>query len=77
MIELLTSTEFLVTLAIFLACAGIVGYQAWVERRPRKDLMPRMISGTPIMLIFGFITLLAMVHLLNLLGIHTGRASKF
>ena len=77
MIDLLTSTEFLITFAVLLVCGGIVGYQAWIERRPRKDLMPRMISGTPIMLIFGFITLLAAVHLINLLGFHTGRASKF
>jgi hypothetical protein len=77
MIDLLTSTEFLITLAVFLVCGVIVGYQVWVERRPRKDLMPRMISGTPIMLVFGFITLLAMVHMINLLGIHTGRTPRF
>ena len=77
MIELLTSTEFLVTFAIFLACGSMVAYQIWLDKRPRKDLMPRMISGTPVLLIFGFITLLAVVHMVNLLGFHTGRNPKF
>ena len=77
MLDLANNTEFLVTLGVFLVSAAIVGYLAWLERRPRKSLMPRMISATPVFLIFGFIGLLALVHLLNLYGIHTGRRPRY
>ena len=76
MLELANNSEFLVTLAVFLACAAIVGYVAWLERRPRTSLTPRLIPTTPVILIFGFIGLLALVHLANLYGIHTGNRPR-
>ena len=76
MLDLANNFEFLLTLGIFLACAGIVGYLAWLERRPRTSLTPRMIPTTPVILIFGFIGLLALVHLANLYGIHTGNRPR-
>lgn len=77
MIELFTNSEFAVTFAVFFACAAIVGVLAWLERRPRKSLTPRLIPTTPVLLIFGFIGLLSLVHLLNLYGIHTGRPPRY
>ena len=77
MLDLFSNSEFAITLAVFVACIAIVGYIAWLERRPRKSLTPRLIPTTPVLLIFGFIGLLALVHLANMYGIHTGRASKF
>ncbi|MCA3562027.1 MAG: hypothetical protein IOC82_13465 [Aestuariivirga sp.] len=77
MIDLAANSEFAITLAIFLVCAAIVGVLAWLERRPRKSLTPRLIPTTPVLLIFGFIGLLALVHLANLYGIHTGRAPRY
>ncbi|MEI8180657.1 hypothetical protein [Aestuariivirga sp.] len=76
MTELFSNSEFIITLAIFLACAAIVGTLAWLERRPRTSLTPRLIPTTPVLLIFGFIGLLALVHLANMYGIHTGRNPK-
>jgi len=76
MTELFSDSEFIITLAIFLACAAIVGTLAWLERRPRTSLTPRLIPTTPVLLIFGFIGLLALVHLANMYGIHTGRNRK-
>jgi hypothetical protein len=67
--------EMWLTLGAFLACAVIVGLMAWLERRPRHSLNPRLLPTTPILLLFGFIGLLALVHLLNLYGIHTGRGT--
>ena len=75
--DLPSNSEFLITLAIFLGCAGAIGYLSWLERRPRKSLTPRMIPTTPVIIIFGFIGLLALVHLANLYGIHTGRAPRY
>ena len=76
MTELFNNVEFLITLALFLACAAIVGALGWLERRPRKDLTPRLIPTTPILLVFGFVGLLALVHLLNMYGIHTGNRPR-
>ena len=70
----LDPTEFWLTLGAFLACAGVVGTMAWLERRPRQSLNPRLVPTTPVLLVFGFMGLLALVHLLNLYGIHTGRS---
>ena len=65
--------ELWMTIAILLACAGVIAFLSWLERRPRMGLSPRLIPTTPILLVFGFIGLLALVHLLNIFGIHTGR----
>ena len=73
----LNPIELWLTLGVFLVCAGIVGLMAWLERRPRHSFEPRLLPTTPILLVFGFLGLLALVHLLNLYGIHTGRGTGF
>ena len=65
--------ELWLTLAILVACMAVSGLMAWLERRPRTDLNPRLLPTTPILLATGFVGLLALVHLLNLWGIQTGR----
>ena len=77
MLDLFANSEFVITLAVFVVCAVIVGIVAWLERRPRTSLTPRLIPTTPVILIFGFIGLLALVHLANMYGIHTGRAPRY
>jgi hypothetical protein len=67
--------ELWLTLGTFLASAAIVGFMVWLERRPRHDFNPRLVPTTHILLVFAFIGLLALVHLLNLWGIHTGRGT--
>ena len=67
------SLEFWLTLAVLAGSVAVVGFMSWLERRPRKSLTPRMIPTTPVLILFGFIALLALVHLANLYGIHTGR----
>jgi hypothetical protein len=74
--DLASHAEFLITLAVFLAAGGIVAYLSWADRRPRKSLEPRLFSGTPIVLIFGFIALLALVHLVNMGGFITGHRPR-
>ena len=65
--------ELWMTIAVLLACSGVVGFLSWLERRPRTNLSPRLIPTTPLLLAFGFIGLLALVHLVNIFGISTGR----
>ena len=76
MTELLNNSEFVITLAIFLVSASVIGYMSWLERRPRNSLTPRLIPTTPVILVFGFIGLLALVHLANLYGIQTGNRPR-
>ena len=65
--------EFIVTFLVFATCLGVVGLLAWLEKRPRATLQPRLFPTTPVMLVVGFVGLLALVHLVNLAGVHTGR----
>ncbi len=71
--EILLSTEFITTFIVFMmtvaAIAGLVMY----ERKPRESLNPSLLPTTALMLVIGIVGLLALVHLVNLLGIHTGR----
>ena len=69
----LNSAELWLTILALLASAAIVVTMAWLERRPRQSLAPRLIPTTPILLLGAGIGLLALIHLLNLWGIHTGR----
>ena len=52
---------------------ALVGVMAWLERRPRKTLDPRLVPTTPLMFLGAFICLVAVVHIVNTFGIHTGR----
>jgi hypothetical protein len=52
---------------------GLVGIVVWLEKRPRKSLTPRMVPTTPLMFLGAFICLVAVIHIVNTLGIHTGR----
>ena len=52
---------------------ALVGIMVWLERRPRKSLDPRMVPTTPLMFLGAFICIIAVVHIVNSLGIHTGR----
>lgn len=65
--------ELWITIGLFLIGAGGVGFTSWLERRPRTSLNPRLFPTTPVLLAFGFLSLLALVHLVNLYGITTGK----
>jgi hypothetical protein len=71
--ELLTSGNFLTTLAIALAAMTVVGVVVWRERQPRQSLNPSLVPATPLLLFSSIVAILAIVHLVNLLGVHTGR----
>ncbi len=52
---------------------ALVAIMVWLEKRPRKSLNPRMVPTTPFMFLGAFICLVAVVHIVNTFGIHTGR----
>ena len=67
------------TVGMFLTYGGLalgvalVGVMVWLEKRPRKSLTPRMVPTTPLMFLGAFICLIAVIHIVNTFGIHTGR----
>lgn len=67
------TTQFILTAAILAAALAVIARMVVIEKRPRTDLNPRLIPTTPVLLICGFVVLLAVVHLVNLAGVHTGR----
>lgn len=66
-------TQFILTLVVLVAALALIAGMVMLERRPRNDLNPRLIPTTPILIASGFIAILALVHLVNLAGLHTGR----
>ena len=52
---------------------GLVAIMAWLEKRPRNSLDPKLVPTTPLMFVGAFICLIAVVHIVNTFGIHTGR----
>ena len=52
---------------------ALVAITVWIERRPRKSLDPGLVPTTPLMFLGAFICLVAVVHIVNTFGIHTGR----
>ena len=67
------STQFILTFFVFAAALAVIARMAVLEKRPRTNLNPSLIPTTPVMIASGFIALLALIHLVNLAGVHTGR----
>ena len=65
--------QFLITLLVLVAALAAIARMIVLEKRPRSDLNPRLIPTTPVMIASGFVALLAFIHLVNLVGVHTGR----
>jgi len=65
--------EMTITLGALAAGLAIAGLAVWAERRPRDSLDPRLIPTTPIMFVGVLMVLLALVHLMTLFGVQTGR----
>ena len=69
----LSSSESLLTLGFLALGLGLALAMALAERRPRDGLQPRLLPTTPFMFLGVLIAILALVHLVNLAGYHTGR----
>ena len=67
------SSEVLITLGVLVGSAGLAAFGQWRGGRPADPMRPRLIPWTPVVLIATFAAVLALVHLLNLAGLETGR----
>jgi amino acid transporter len=71
--EIVQNSNFIITLLVFLAASSAIGWVIWRDKKPRESLSPGLVPTLPVMMFSGIVALLALVHLVNLLGIHTGR----
>jgi hypothetical protein len=71
--ENLLTNEFITTFFILAASLGAAAWTVWLDKRPRDSLNPHLVPTTAILMVAGFVALLALVHLVNLVGIQTGR----
>jgi hypothetical protein len=67
------SMHLFLTLLVLLAAVAMIGRMIILEKRPRTDLNPRLFSTTQVLIASCFVALLALIHLINLAGVHTGR----
>jgi hypothetical protein len=65
--------ELWLTLGALAAGTGVFAAAAIAERRPRRSLDVPLISPMPVMFAGLVIVILALVHLVNLAGVVTGR----
>lgn len=65
--------EIWITIAALVMGLALAAAMAFLERRPRPDMIPRLVPTTPLMFAGILVAILAIVHLLNGFGIHTGR----
>ena len=65
--------QLLVTLFVLIVALVVAARMIILEKRPRSELSPRLIPTTPVLIVSGFVALLAIIHLVNLVGVHTGR----
>jgi hypothetical protein len=59
-----------ITIVLLAAGLAICGAMIWLERRPRTNLDVRMIPTTPFLMVGVVMALVAIIHLLGLLGRH-------
>jgi hypothetical protein len=66
--------EWIITLCGVGLGAGLLGLSIWQDARPKRDtIRTRWISWRFVMFIAAAVLLLALVHIANKLGFHTGR----
>lgn len=64
-----------VTLALLAASLAAAGFLTWLERRPAELGKVRLLPTTPLIFLSILIAVVMLVHLVNLMGVHTGNRS--
>jgi hypothetical protein len=62
-----------VTLTLLAASLAAAGYFIWLERRPPEPGKVRLLPTTPLIFLAILVAVVMLVHLVNLMGVHTGR----
>mgnify|MGYP000848272362 FL=1 len=65
--------EMAATIAILAVCVAAMVFAGWKSGRPRKDTHKTQWISWPLMTVLaGAAVMFALVHLVNLMGFHTG-----
>jgi len=64
--------DWIITLGLFALFSGLAIYANWKAGQPWDDLKPRLIPWRGVLILSGFVLVLIMVHIFNLLGLETG-----
>ncbi len=64
-----------VTLTLLAASVAAAGFLIWLERRPAEPGKVRLLPTTPLIFLSILIAVVMLVHLANLMGVHTGNRS--
>ncbi|GMV63227.1 MAG: hypothetical protein AMXMBFR74_23950 [Parvibaculum sp.] len=64
-----------VTLALLAASLAAAGFLTLLERRPAELGKVRLLPTTPLIFLSILIAVVMLVHLVNLMGVHTGNRS--
>lgn len=64
------NTETFITIAAALVGFCLTGSMYYLEKRPRRDLRPRLFPTTLFLFLGGLIAMGAVMHLLALAGFH-------
>lgn len=67
------SADLIITVAALVMTIGLFAYGRWVASRPVDLTKVRMIPWNPVLIGLGLVAILLLVHLVNLLGVKTGR----
>ncbi|MBU6372233.1 MAG: hypothetical protein KJS97_05840 [Alphaproteobacteria bacterium] len=67
------SLDLIITLSAIALLGALFAFASHRAAQPADPLNPRLVPWRPIIVISGFATLVAIVHLLNLAGVETGR----
>jgi hypothetical protein len=69
----MAAMETTLTVAALVAGLVLVAVMSLIERRPRKDLSPRLLPTALLMFAGALVAILAAAHLLTVLGIQVPR----
>jgi preprotein translocase subunit Sec61beta len=61
------------TLAVLAASVAAAGLLVWLERRPAEPGRIRLLPTTPLIFLSLVVAVIMLVHIVNLMGGHTGR----
>jgi hypothetical protein len=70
------NTETFITIAAALLGVGLAGLMYYLEKRPRRDLTPKLFPTTLFLLVGGMLAIGALVHLLALAGIQLPKSPQ-
>jgi hypothetical protein len=65
--------NFATTAVLFVSALALFGFASWRASKPTEFGKVRMVPWTSLIIVFAVVAIIMLVHLVNLMGIKTGR----